>query len=218
MAEPSVGGGNRRGRETRRQLVDAAWELIDELSLGEIIRLVPVRAIAERAGRTEGAFRHHFPTNESFVIALLEQARPAGFFGSEGVESINAVRAVLADFAPHEIVDVVREASRTDYDLTRSPEELTAARGELLVLTRLSSEPELVSRLAGHLFENLIPPYAATYQACIDRIGAELLDDLTIEQFTAILSALDWGLLLYWLADTQFSDREFVVDALSVVA
>jgi AcrR family transcriptional regulator len=217
MDDPSAGG-NRRGRETRQQLLVAGWELIDELSLGEIIRLVPARAIAERAGRTEGAFRHHFPTTESFLIAMLEQARPSGFFGADGVASINAVREVLAEFEPHEVVDVVREASGTDWDLTRRPEELTSARGELLVLTRLSTEPELMSLLAAKLFGNLIPPYAATYQACIDRIGAELLDEFTIEQFTIILSALDWGLLLYWLADPDLSTREFVVDALSVVA
>jgi AcrR family transcriptional regulator len=217
MSDPSAGG-NRRGRETRQQLVAAAWELIDELSLGEIVRLVPARAIAERAGRTEGAFRHHFPTTESFLIALLEHARPVGFFGTDGVASINAVRALLSDFEPHEVVDVVRDASGTDYDLTRQAEELTGARGELLVLTRLSTEPELMALVASNLFGNLIPPYAATYQACIDRIGAELLDDFTIEQFTIILSALDWGLLLYWLADPELSTREFVVDALSCVA
>ncbi len=217
MSDPSAGG-NRRGRETRQQLLVAAWELIDELSLGEIVRLVPARAIAERAGRTEGAFRHHFPTTESFLIALLEQARPTGFFGADGVASINAVRQVLAEFEPHEIVDVVRHASGTDYDLTRRPEELTSARGELLVLTRLSTEPELMPLVAAQLFGNLIPPYSATYQACIERIGAELLDDFTIEQFTIILSALDWGLLLYWLADPDLSTREFVVDALAAVA
>jgi AcrR family transcriptional regulator len=217
MSDPSAGG-NRRGRATRKQLLDAAWELIDELSLGEIVRLVPARAIAQRAGRTEGAFRHHFPTTESLLHALLAQPRPAGFFGADNVASINAVREVLSEFEPHEVVEVVRNASGTDYDLTRTAEELTAARGELLVLTRLSSEPELMPLLAASLFGNLVPPYAATYQACIDRIGAELLDDFTIEQFTIILSALDWGLLLYWLADPELSTREFVVDALSAVA
>jgi AcrR family transcriptional regulator len=217
MDDPSAGG-NRRGRATRKELLVAAWELIDELSLGEIVRLVPARAISQRAGRTEGAFRHHFPTTESFLLGLLEQARPTGFFGADGVASINAVREALSEFEPHEVIDVVRHASGIDYDLTRRAEELTAARGELLVLTRLSTEPELVPLVAAQLFGNLIPPYAATYQACIDRIGAELLDDFTIEQFTVILSALDWGLLLYWLADPDLSTREFVVDALSAVA
>src|SRR6516165_1041265 len=123
MSDPSAGG-NRRGRETRQQLLVAAWELIDELSLGEIVRLVPARAIAERAGRTEGAFRHHFPTTESFLVGLLEHPRSVGFFAADGVASINAVREVLADFEPHEVVDAVRDASGTDYDLTRQPEEL----------------------------------------------------------------------------------------------
>jgi AcrR family transcriptional regulator len=217
--QTSEAGGNRRGRETRQQLLRATWSLIGELTFSDIVRLVPAKAIAERAGRTEGAFRHHFPDNGDFVRALVEVPRRDGLFGgSDDLDSYNAVRAVLEEFEAHEIVGVVRSAALADFETTRRPSDLAAARGELLLLTRVSNEPELTPVVAQGIFRNLIPPYRESYQAAMDRIGASLLEDFDIDQFTTILTALDWGLLLYWLADPELASRDFVVDALSVVA
>lgn len=59
----------RRRAETRRRVVDAAFEVFTELG----IRDAPVELICERAGFTRGAFYSNFASKEDLFLAVYEQ-------------------------------------------------------------------------------------------------------------------------------------------------
>jgi AcrR family transcriptional regulator len=66
---------NRRGAETRRRIVAAALELLDELDLAEQLALLPTSSIAARSGRSERSVRHHFSDAADYRHALRELRR-----------------------------------------------------------------------------------------------------------------------------------------------
>ncbi|WP_037345842.1 TetR/AcrR family transcriptional regulator [Sciscionella sediminilitoris] len=68
-AKTSPGGGTRRRAETRRRLMDAAYEVFTEHS----IRDAPIELICERAGFTRGAFYSNFGSKEDLFLAVFEE-------------------------------------------------------------------------------------------------------------------------------------------------
>ncbi len=71
-AEQSApGNGDSRARETRRRLLDAGWDLLNELCLAEMFGALTVDVIAERAERSERSFWNHFPDWQSYFDALI---------------------------------------------------------------------------------------------------------------------------------------------------
>jgi AcrR family transcriptional regulator len=55
-----------RSRETRAELLDAGLRAADELG----VRGLSVNAIVAEASRSKGAFFHHFPDRESYLVEL----------------------------------------------------------------------------------------------------------------------------------------------------
>jgi TetR/AcrR family transcriptional regulator, transcriptional repressor for nem operon len=53
-------------RQTREELLEAGLRLADELG----VRGLSVNAIVEEAARSKGAFFHHFPDRESYLVEL----------------------------------------------------------------------------------------------------------------------------------------------------
>ncbi len=211
--------GNRRGRETRHALLEAAWKVIDELSFAEILGLVSARSIAERAGRTEGAFRHHFDDSDEFAHALVELDRPHGVLGDPfDYGGVRAVVEALESFEPHEIADVVYAAAAADWEANRTDEETSSFRGEMLLFSRLATDPWLANALRDRMFNAYLPIFAATYRATMDRVGADPLDDLTIDEYAMVLAAMTNGFMFHALADPDGVDERLVAAATTAVA
>lgn len=99
LARPK--GMTRRRAETRRRVMDAAYEVFTELG----IRDAPVELICERAGFTRGAFYSNFASKEELFLAIyeLQMEERAQRLRTAVDEAVNA--------APPDAVDeVLREA------------------------------------------------------------------------------------------------------------
>lgn len=66
-----------KGERTRRRIMDEARTMIDETGIDAISQ----DAVAKRAGITQSALRHHFPTKESMFDAIFDVAF-SGFYKS----------------------------------------------------------------------------------------------------------------------------------------
>jgi len=64
---------NKRGERTRGELVDAGWRIVDRMGLGELLACLTPSDVAREAGRTTGAFFHHFTSLEPFIDAMVGQ-------------------------------------------------------------------------------------------------------------------------------------------------
>jgi AcrR family transcriptional regulator len=62
-----------RSRETRAELLDAGLRAADELG----VRGLSVNAIVAEASRSKGAFFHHFPDRESYLVELHRRLHDA---------------------------------------------------------------------------------------------------------------------------------------------
>ncbi|HKY14777.1 MAG TPA: hypothetical protein VJM33_07605 [Microthrixaceae bacterium] len=71
--ESEAANGSRRGDETRVALVAAGWRVLDRMTFAEMLSGISARRVAAKAGRTPGAFHHHFESHEAFVDAMLDE-------------------------------------------------------------------------------------------------------------------------------------------------
>src|SRR3954452_7553215 len=79
-APPATGGRKAEGSdETRAALLDAGAGLLREEPVGSLLSQLTARAVADRAGRTTGAFFHHWRNQEAYhrdlLAYVLEPAR-----------------------------------------------------------------------------------------------------------------------------------------------
>lgn len=59
------------GAETRTALLDAGAGLLREVPVGAVLSQLTARAVSERAGRTTGAFFHHWRSQDAYQRDLL---------------------------------------------------------------------------------------------------------------------------------------------------
>ncbi len=196
--------GNARGRLTRAHLLTAGWEVLDHLRVDQIFDAVPARTVAEHAGESERALRHHYPTGDEFGAALLDLPLPTGFFG-DGLDygSVQALTDILSELDPAETVDAVRAAAEANWREVTQPDSARSVRRQLFLLSRLEAHPELADRLRDEYYGRYLPLFGAAYRAAIDRAGRSLLEPFTLDEFTATLAALSEGFLLQWMADPE---------------
>src|SRR3954454_16722287 len=79
-APPPTGGRKAEvSAETRAALLDAGAGLLREEPVGSVLSQLTARAVADRAGRTTGAFFHHWRNQEAYhhdlLAYVLEPAR-----------------------------------------------------------------------------------------------------------------------------------------------
>lgn len=60
--------------ETRRRLLTAGLELLRQDSVGNVLSQVKAAKVARRAGLTQGAFFHHWPTQDAYLEDLFDHA------------------------------------------------------------------------------------------------------------------------------------------------
>ena len=85
---------NRRGHDTRRVVVSAGIELLEEMDTAELLALLSVPSLASRSGRSERSVRHHFSEPADFHRALVELS---SFDGSVGDHPHTEPAARLCD-------------------------------------------------------------------------------------------------------------------------
>src|SRR5437870_856852 len=71
MPTPTVTAREGKGAETRRRIVEAAWNVIAERGLSRLT----TRLVALEAGISHGMCHYHFETKDDLVLAVVDQAR-----------------------------------------------------------------------------------------------------------------------------------------------
>src|SRR5438309_11360425 len=95
--------------ETRAALLDAGAGLLREEPVGSVLSQITARAVAERAGRTTGAFFHHWRSQEAYQRDLLAYVLDPERIASVA-EAGDAISAGLR--AGRDPVDVLENVAR----------------------------------------------------------------------------------------------------------
>src|ERR1700712_1853439 len=96
-----AGSGSRAAvsAETRGALLEAGAALLRDDPVGSVLSQITGRAVAERAGRTTGAFFHQWPTQEAFHRDLMSYILDPARIPSTA-EAVQAIMAGLRHGLP----------------------------------------------------------------------------------------------------------------------
>jgi AcrR family transcriptional regulator len=209
---------NRRGAKTRVALIDAAWRIVDGMSLGDLlVSLTPSRVAAESA-KTSGSFHHHFPSHAAFVTAMVDQL----LLSHDADEEIETVTPFLDQESSPPGPSLARAAALADWDLWQRPDRHRRLLREDLLettapTTTLADGRSLRRVLAVEHWDRSIGELSAMYDAFLEAMGRRLVEPFTTEQITKVIAAVLEGLLLSANLAPGAVDREMFANLIACI-
>jgi AcrR family transcriptional regulator len=216
-AEPGLRTPNRnqRGERTRGDLLDAAWRIVDRMSLVELLAGLTAQAVASEAGMTTGAFRHHFANGEQLVRAMVDHHMDRG--DRLVREQLSAQVAAGLHFHAASVRAVAVEVWGSE---TSEAEAIHRRRRAILSHT---SETSFASgeRLGDLILDRFWRPYLDASIPLVDRaldvIGRTTIPPFCNEDIVRLLRAVLDGLVAQSLLEPGRIDSHFYADALTGV-
>jgi AcrR family transcriptional regulator len=188
---------DRRGRptkaeasaETRAALLDAGAELLREEPVGTVLSQIKAPVVAQRAGRTTGAFYHHWDSQDAYQRDLLAYVLDPARIPSTS-EAIAGITAGLQHGMSAE--DVLRSATSGLFASVRADPYVPLW---FALWARQGQDPAVHDLLLEHyrtVTRQLLPLYAALFAA----VGRQLREPFTAEMFAVAITGVVQGLAL----------------------
>ncbi len=150
-----------------------------------------VDVIAARADRSERSFWNHFPDWQSYVDALIADIpRLRDVADNQDWLPIQVVRDLLEGSERSVLPELTEQATRDNWDAIHRPEEKTGFVRQLLLLSRVHTEPGLGEVLFRDYWGMHHSRYTAIYEATGEALGLEPIPPFTWAQYARLLTAL----------------------------
>jgi len=191
VAEPQAPGGRKAGlgAETRAALLEAGAGLLREVPVGAVLSQVTARAVAERAGRTTGAFFHHWRSQEAYQQDLLAYILDPARIESTA-EAVNAIRGGLASGA--DPVGVLGAAARGNFASVRVDPYVPLWNA---LWSRHGSDAYVHDLLRGN-FRSVTGQVAPVLEAVLEAARRRMRPPHTVDTLAVTITALVQGLAL----------------------
>src|SRR3954447_10537398 len=195
-ARPSGGRKAEASAETRSTLLEAGAALIREQPVGDVLSQVTARAVAERVGRTTGAFFHQWPNLEAYhqdlIGYVLDPARIAS--------TAEAVDAVLGGLkAGLDPATVLHLAARGNFESVRADPYVPLWQA----LWSTHGHDEQVRVLLRENFDWVTAQVVPLLEACLATAGRRMQPPFTVETFAVLITALVQGLNLRFAIEPE---------------
>jgi AcrR family transcriptional regulator len=174
---------------TRRALLEAGAALLRDAPAGSVLSNVTGRAVAERAGRTSGAFFHQWDTQEAFHRDLMGYILDPARMPSTA-EAAGAIATGLRSGMPPE--DLLRRAAEANFAGVRADPYVPLW---LALWTRHDGDEHLTGLLRENyraVTAQVTPLFAGLLQAS----GRTMRPPFTVETMAVTATALVQGLSL----------------------
>jgi len=177
------------GAATRTSLLEAGAAVLREQPVGDVLTQVKARRVAQRAGRTIGAFFHHWETQDAYQRDLVAYVLdPARLRSTGGV--VDAVAAGLREGAS--LAEMVRLIARQNFESVRADPYVPL----WFALWSKQGGDEQVQALLRDHYEALTSRLVPAYEALFAVFGRAPRPPFTTETFSVALTALNQGLAL----------------------
>lgn len=205
--------------DRRKELLDAAWKVVDTLPLSKVFAGATAAAVSEAAGVTTGSFFHHFANSTAFAEAMVRSvATPAADQDTTTDEFIDALDHM-------DMADAIRAASLQVWEMFTGDEQLAAAnRRSLLLLVHQDTalpHPHGDVRTVGHLLFRALRAGEvngiAMSEEVLRRSGRVPVEPFTVERMVVALTALFNGLAQRHALDPGAVDDELFADVVAVL-
>jgi AcrR family transcriptional regulator len=180
--------------ETRRDLLEAGLRLLAEDPAANAFGHLKAGRVAAEAGRTSGAFFHHWASQHDYVLDLIDYA-----FQPEQSATLGAVQRALErsltaeESAGAALLAVCRAALES---LPKEPQ--TAI--EFLMWKRASADEEF-GQWVHERYRSLDAAGAPLFGRLLELTGRRIRAPFTVESAAALVTAVAHGLLLRHLVD-----------------
>ncbi|TFV53976.1 hypothetical protein E4P41_20290 [Geodermatophilus sp. DF01-2] len=173
--------------ETRDALLEAGAALLREQPVGAVLTQVKAQPVAQRAGRTIGAFYHHWSSQEAYHRDLLAYVLDP----QRLLSTAAAADTVLADLPRGlPLEEVVRRAARRNFEIVRANPYVPL----ILALWGKQAQDERVRELLRAHYRSVTDRLVPVYRTLFDAYGLTMRPPYTVEMFAATLTALVEGL------------------------
>ncbi len=203
MTVDETPGSNRQGRATRRALIDAGWNRVDQLGLVDLFDSLRPGRVAARAGRSAGAFRHHFPSVALLVEALMEDLVGA---------AVRVGTETLTDPTEPGGSDLVSHVRRDATGVLEPEHPLAPTERRIgLVISRVNDEMAL--DVAKREMRGRIDGLAVSAEQIMDKFGRQPIPPLTVDEILAVSAAVTFGLLTRRAAEPALVPDTLMADS-----
>lgn len=190
---PAHGSGGRAraaaSAETRAALLEAGASLLRDQPVGSVLSQVTGRAVAERAGRTTGAFFHQWESQEAFHRELMSYILDPARMPSTA-DAAQAITAGLRSGSPPD--ELLRQAAEANFAGVRADPYVPLW---LALWTKHVGDEHITGLLRDNyhaVTAQLIPLFAGLLQAS----GRAMRPPFTVETMAVTATALVQGLSL----------------------
>lgn len=200
MSDERSGRGERASRaggsETRLALLEAGAGLLREQPMGAVFSQITGRAVAKRAGRTAGAFWHHWDSQESYHRELLAYVlEPARIESTE--QAMQRVRAGLA--AGADPIEVLQGTSQANFESVRGDPQVPV----WLAMWMKHGQDAEVAALLRENYRGVTGQVAPIIEALLEASRRRMYPPMTVETLAASFTALVQGLVLRVAVDPE---------------
>ena len=208
---------NRRGEQTRRELLDAGWRLVDGMQLQEMLASLTGSAVAAEAGVTTGAYRHHFTGIDHLVTAMVDT-----LFTTDPVEEdLRAITAILST-SDRPVEELPQAAALASWELSHSEGHRRFFRRCHLVQNRadnttLSDGRLLADVVRDRYWGDFVDQASEVYQMFLDLSGRRVMEPFTLRQLARVLVAILEGMLHKARVDPEAISAEVYSDLIVTI-
>jgi AcrR family transcriptional regulator len=175
--------------ETRRALLEAGASLLRDAPAGSVLGRITGRAVAERAGRTSGAFFHQWPTQEAFHRDLMSYILDPARMPSTA-EAADAVATGLRSGLPPE--DLLRRAAEANFAGVRADPYVPL----WLALWARHYDDEHLTGLLRENYRAVTAQVTPLFAGLLQASGRAMRPPFTVETMAVTATALVQGLAL----------------------
>jgi AcrR family transcriptional regulator len=191
VVQPQAAGGRKAevSAETRAALLEAGAGLLREVPVGAVLSQLTARAVAERAGRTTGAFFHHWRNQEAYQRDLLAHILDPARIESTA-EAVDAILGGLQSGA--DPVGVLGAAARGNFASVRVDPYVPLWNA---LWSRHGADP-YVHELLRRNFASVTAQVAPVLEAVLAASGRRMRPPHTVDTLAVTVTALVQGLAL----------------------
>jgi AcrR family transcriptional regulator len=187
---PSIGGRKAEASaETRAALLEAGAAVLREEPVGAVLSQLTARAVAERAGRTSGAFFHHWRSQAAYHRDLLAWVLDPARIPSTA-EAAEAIFGGLA--AGADPVGVLGAAARGNFESVRADPYVPLWNA----LWSVHGSDAYVSELLRQNFRSVTAQVVPLLEAVLAASGRRIRPPFTVDSYAVVITALVQGLAL----------------------
>lgn len=199
-------GTTRKGEETRRRILAAAWDLSDARGAEALLGGVTLRELAAASGLSASAITYHFPTMADLGVAMAQH-----LLSNVSPLPVGVVDELLDQTADQGLLGPARAAASINWAVLTSPEEVLFDRRLLRCYAIAAEEPEVREAVAT-LMRSWVTDMALVYRRTAERLRLRPVEPFDLDELALALAALAEGLLHHWMSDHERVRPDLLAD------